>query len=70
MFLARNVNHFNVVYNISSLELSTSIFSILRNKNNKNNNNKNKKSKSLVLKKNFTLAKLDFFTENLKKIKD
>ncbi len=67
MSLARDATHFNVAYNISSLEPSVSISSILLNNN---NNKEDNKSKSLVLKKNFTLAKLDVFTEDSKKIKN
>ncbi len=74
MSLAEDVSHSDVVYNISSLEPSASISFMLQNKDNKNNDdnndNNNNKSKSLILKKNFTLAKLDFFTRDSKKIKD
>ncbi len=68
MSLARDATYSNVVYNVKSLRLSVSILFILLNNN--NNNNKKNKSKSLVLKKNFTLAKLDIFTKDFKKIKD
>ncbi len=67
MSLARDATHFNVAYNISSLGLSISILFIFLNNN---NNKEDNKSKSLVLKKNFTLTKLDVFTKDLKKIKD
>ncbi len=67
MSLAKDVTYSNVAYNISSLRLSVSIPSVLLNNN---NNKKNNKSKSLILKKNFTLNKLNVFLEDFKKIKN
>ncbi len=67
MSLARDATRLDATYNISSLRPSVSISFILSNNNNKEENNK---SKSLILKKNFTLNKLDTFLEDSKKIKD
>jgi len=67
MSLAKDATRSDATYNISSLRLSISILSISFNNNNKEENNK---SKSLILKKNFTLNKLDVFLKDLKKIKN
>ncbi len=67
MSLAKDATYLDTAYNISSLRLSVSIFFI---SSNNNDNKENNKSKSLVLKKNFTLAKLNVFTRDFKKIKD
>ncbi len=67
MSLAKDATRFDATYNISSLELSVSIFSIFFNNN---NNKENNKSKFLILKKNFTLNKLNTFLKDSKKIKN
>ncbi len=67
MSLARDATRFDATYNISSLEPSISISFI---PSNNNDNKENNKSKSLILKKNFTLNKLDTFLRDFKKIKD